>query len=84
MRMPLDRRLQLLLDEGRYRRVAAAAKERKTSVAAVIRDAIDQAIPVESERKRAAWRQIRELPLVPVGDPDELRAELDEIRGGGS
>ena len=78
----LDRRLQLLLDEARYRRVAAAANERKTSVAAVIRDAIDQALPVESERKREAWREIRALPLVPIGDPAELRSELDDIRRG--
>ena len=81
--MPLDRRLQLLLDDARYRRVAAAAAERKTSVAAVIRDAIDLALPAESTRKRrAAWRQISTLPLVPLGDPEELKAELEEIRGG--
>jgi hypothetical protein len=83
MHMPLERRLQLLLDEARYRRVAAAARERGTSVAAVIRDAIDTAIPADAAQKRAAWRQIRSLPLVPMGDPDELATELDEIRAGG-
>jgi hypothetical protein len=83
MCMRLDRRLQLLLDEARYLRVAAVAKERNTSVAAVIREAIDAAIPAEAERKKSAWREIQALPLVPLGDPDELRAELDEARGGG-
>jgi hypothetical protein len=80
--MPLERRVHVLLDESRYQRVAAAAKERNSSVGAVIRDAIDKAVPAESARKRAAWERIRSLPLVPIGDPDELKRELDEIRGG--
>jgi len=78
-----DRRLQILIDDARYRRVAAAAKERKTSVAAVIRDAIDQALPVDLARKREAGRQILAAEPMPVPDPAELKAELDEIRSGG-
>lgn len=77
-----ERRLQILLDDGRYRRVAAAAKAQKTSVAAVIRDAIDLALPVDLARKREAARQILAAEPMPVPDPDELKAELEEIRGG--
>jgi hypothetical protein len=80
--MSLERRVHFLLDEARYQRVAAAAKERNSSVGAVIRDAIDQAVPDELARKRAAWRRIRSAPLVPMPDPVELKRELDEIRGG--
>jgi len=79
----LERRLQILLDDGRYRRVAAAARERKTSVAAVIRDAIDQALPVDLERKRRAAQELLAAEPIPVPDIDELKRELDEIRSGG-
>jgi len=40
----LDRRIQLLLDEPRYRKVAGEAKRRRVSVAAVIREAMVEAI----------------------------------------
>ena len=37
----LERRVHLLLDEPRYRKVAGEARRRRVSVATVIRDAID-------------------------------------------
>jgi hypothetical protein len=73
-----ERRLQILLDEPRYRRVAAKARERNTSVAAVIREAIDVAFPAELAKKRAAGKRILAAKPVPVPDWDELKAELDE------
>lgn len=76
--------MHILLDDARYRRVAAAAKERKTSVAAVIRDAIDEAVPADREAKRAAADAI--LAAEPMEVPEtveDLRAELREIRSGG-
>ncbi len=79
----LEHRLQILLDDARYRRITAAARERKTSVAAVVREAIDQALPVDLERKRAAADSI--LGADPVAVPatvEELKRELDEIRSG--
>lgn len=79
----LERRLQILLDDGRYRRLAAAARERKTSVAAVVRDAIDQALPADLEKKRAAWEELMKADPIPVPETvEELKRELDEIRGG--
>jgi hypothetical protein len=78
-----ERRLQILLDEPRFRRVEAAARERRLSVAAVIREAIDVALPVDLESKRAAADAI--LAAEPMDVPDtveELKAELDELRGG--
>jgi len=41
----LERRLQLLLDQERYERVAAEARESGRSVNAVIREAIDAHYP---------------------------------------
>src|SRR5487761_1764434 len=53
MRM-LTHRLQILLDEGRYRRLAREAERRQASVATVIRGAIDLALPASSHESRQA------------------------------
>jgi predicted transcriptional regulator len=76
----LAHRLQLLLDDERYDRVTALARQRHTSVAAVIREAIDRGLPAEPRRRAAAAKRILAAPASPVGDPVELSAELDELR----
>lgn len=75
-----DRRLQILLDERRYRRIAAIAHERKSSVAAVIREAIDLLAPDDQGKKRAAAKRILDAPPMPVPDPEDLKAELQPLR----
>ena len=81
--MSLDRRLQLLIDEPRYRRVAARAKERDMSVGAVIREAIDLAFADDEERRRAAGARILAAEPMPVpATIEEFKAELDAIRAG--
>jgi hypothetical protein len=78
----LERRLQILLDDARYQRVAAEASHRGVSVAAVIREAIDRALPATAPQRRAAAERILSAPDMPVpADPSELRAELEEHRG---
>lgn len=81
MCMPLDRRLQLLLDQERYERVAQAARQKRVSVAAVIRDAIDQSFAPVDRRRDAAARLILDAPEMEVPPGDELLEELDDIRG---
>ena len=74
-----ERRLQLLLDQERYERVAARARRRQVSVATVIREAIDTAIPAADLDRRAAADRI--LAAASIGlpdDPADLRRELDE------
>lgn len=83
MCMSLDRRLQLLLDEDRYARVAAIAQRERRSVASVIRDAIDAHTTASPDRRAAAWTLIREADSMPVPSPDDLRAELEELRERG-
>lgn len=78
----LTKRLQVLVDEGRFRRLAAEARERRTSVGALVRDAIDRVYPTTSARKRTAARAILAAPLIPAFSIEELKAELDEIRAG--
>lgn len=73
----LDHRVQILLDDERYRRVAREAKRRRVSIAAVIRDALDR-LPSDVEVRRTAIEAI--LDAQPMGvptDPAELRRELD-------
>jgi hypothetical protein len=80
MRM-LERRLQILLDEERYRRVERVARDRGTSVAAVIREAIDRGLPETPSVRSSAAQRILSAPDMEVpGDPADLRLELDELR----
>ena len=81
----LNHRLQLLLDEDRYQRLTEEAKRRDTSVAAVIRDAIDHALPEsKAERRRRAIDAILAADPMPVpDDPEDLKREIDEMYGAG-
>jgi hypothetical protein len=74
----LTHRLQLLLDDERYERVHALARQRGTSVATVIREAIDRGLPATERRRSAAARRILAAEPMPVAD---LLAELDALRG---
>ena len=76
----LERRLHILLDDARYRLVAAAARERKTSVASVIRDAIDRdrTLSIDPERKRAAADAL--LAAEPMEVPETVEGLKDELR----
>jgi hypothetical protein len=74
----LERRVHLLLDEERYRKLEREAKHRHVSVAAVIREAIDR-LPSDADRRRRAIEEILAAPPIPVpDDPRELRRELDQ------
>ena len=74
----LDRRVQILLDELRYSKVAREAKLRRVSVASVIRGAID-GMPASDERRREAVADILAADSMDVpSDPADLRRELDE------
>lgn len=77
----MTRRLQLLLDEERYQRVAAKAKKERLSVAAVIRDAIDVSLGSNDslERKRLAGKRLQEIWDQPFDWPEGYDA-MEEIR----
>jgi hypothetical protein len=83
MCMPLDHRLQILLDDERHRRITAAARERGVSIATVVREAIDRGLADPIERRRAAGARVLEAPDIDVPDPADLREELNEMRGRG-
>ncbi|HXM58891.1 MAG TPA: hypothetical protein VOB72_26055 [Candidatus Dormibacteraeota bacterium] len=82
-RQMLDRRVQVLLDKGRYEKVSRLARRRGVPAAAVIRDAIDQ-LEEEEEweaRRRAIEAILAAEPMEVPDDPQELRREIDEHRG---
>lgn len=82
--MSLTRRLQILLDEDRHERLLRASRERRLSVGALVREAIDQALPGDEERRRRAGRAILTAePMEVLDDPADLRRELDEVRSRG-
>lgn len=80
MSMPLERRLQILLDEDRHRRITDVARERGVSVATVVREAIDRGLALPDGQRRAAGDRVLESPDMPVPPVEELRTELDALR----
>lgn len=77
----LDRRLQVLVDAERYARLEALAKERGTSIGAIVREAIDRGLSDPASRRADAGRRLLAADAMPVpADPAELRAELDAAR----
>ena len=72
----LTHRLQLLLDDERYERVHALARQRGTSVATVIREAIDRGLPATQRRRSAAGQRILSAEPMPV---EGLLTELDDL-----
>jgi hypothetical protein len=81
MSMTLEHRLQVLIDDERHRRIVDAAHERGVSVATIVREAIDRGVPGTDARRRAAGRRLLDAPDMDVPEPQELRAELDALRG---
>jgi len=75
----MTRRLQLLLDEGRYTRLERRAKRRGTSVAAVIREAIDTTFPDEDLDRERAVQFLLDAEPMPIDDWPVLKREIDEL-----
>ena len=76
----LTRRLQILIDEERYVRLAERAGKRGVSVATVIREAIDRSFPPGEERRGDAGRRILAAEPMEVPGPEGLRDELEALR----
>lgn len=75
----MDHRLQILIDDDRHRRIAAAARERGVSVATIVREAIDRGLGSPDRRRSAAGRRLLDAPDMPVPEPHGLREELDAL-----
>jgi len=80
MLMPLEHRLQILLDDERHSRITAAARQRGVSVATVVREAIDRGVAASSSRREAAGRRLLDAPDMETPDIAQLKAELAALR----
>jgi hypothetical protein len=76
-----DHRLQVLLDEDRYQKLARVAARRRTSIGTVIREAIDTFDEGTDRRHEAIAAILAAEPMDVPADPADLRRELDEARG---
>lgn len=77
----LDRRLQVLIDEDRWTRLDREASRRGVPVAVLVREAIDERFPSDLEARRVALQAVLDAEPMDVPEPDELRRELEMIRG---
>ncbi|WP_157802511.1 ribbon-helix-helix protein, CopG family [Sediminihabitans luteus] len=67
----LERRLQILVDQERYARLEAEATARGSSVATVVREAIDQHFASDVALRASAARDFLAEPLTDAGpEPD--------------
>lgn len=73
----MEHRLQILLDDHRYRRVASEAARRGLSIAALLREAIDRLPSHHADRRTAITAILAAEPMSLPTDPAELRYELD-------
>jgi hypothetical protein len=76
----LDRRLQVLIDKGRWSRLEQEAGRRGVSIGTLVREAIDERFPGDAEERRAALQAILDAGPMDVPEPKQLRAELEAIR----
>lgn len=76
----LTRRLQILLDEDRYDRLARHAADRGASSATQVREAIDTRFPALDSRRRAAAAILSAAPMDVPEEPADLKRELSETR----
>jgi len=74
-------RLQVLIETEQRRRLEREAAARGTSVATLVREAIDLRFPPIMPRRRDAADAILDAEPMEVPAVDDLRRELDELRG---
>jgi hypothetical protein len=75
----MTRRLQVLLDEARYARLEQQAARRGTSIATLVREAIDAAFPVDGPDRPEAARRILDAAPIPVSDWPLMKDEIDQM-----
>lgn len=77
----LTHRLQILLDEGQYRLLTTEAERCRSSVAAIIRQAIDRRLQDNLAKRKAAIEAILAAePIELPADPMDIKRELQEAR----
>jgi hypothetical protein len=73
----LDHHVQIILDEGRYQKVAREAARSGASIDVIIREAIDRLASHDEERSAAVAAILAATPMPAPDDPAALRREID-------
>ena len=76
----LSERLQVLICVEQRERLEREANERGTSVATLVREAIDEKFPGHADRRAAAAEVILSAEPMDLGPIDEVSEELDQLR----
>lgn len=76
----LKERLQVLIGTEQRERLEREAAARGTSVATLVREAIDRSFPPGHDRRQAAADAILDAEPMDVPDVAQLIDELDELR----
>ncbi len=74
----LTRRLQVLLDEERFDQLEQLAHRRKTTIAALVRAALDRTLAEQGMAQGQAADRFLKRPPVDFGPWEDLKTELDE------
>lgn len=76
----LNRRVHVLLDDDRLERLRDRAEATGASVGELIRSAIDRELDqAADDARQAAVESFLAAPPLPVGTPEEIDRELDEM-----
>jgi hypothetical protein len=76
----LMERLQVLIGREQRERLEREAARRGTSIATLVREALDQAFPPTVMRRRTAAERLLAAEPMPVPPVPDLLGELDELR----
>lgn len=79
----LTRRLQILLEEKRFAQLESLARQRETTVAQLVREALDRAYPSSGLPAEIAADRFLARPPLDFGTWEEAKREIEEGLGRG-
>lgn len=74
------KRVQVLLEPGQHASLEREARRRDTSVAAIVREAIDQRYAAGQRVRDEAYEALVKGSPLPVSDWPEMETQLDKLR----
>lgn len=78
----LTQRMQLLLDEDRLARITQEAERRGSSVAALVREAIDASFPPDGPSRGVAGRLLLDAEPIDLGEWADVKSEIELMYPG--
>jgi hypothetical protein len=82
--MPLDQRLQVLVDQERLRRLRRESERTGAPIGAIVREAIDERLGGGEPTRRAAFRTLLNEPLPEGREPDWERVKAEMLDEAGA